>query len=25
VPVTLLIEGGGSVTALARVRPLGDG
>ena len=25
VPVTLLIEGGGSVTALARVRPLSDG
>ena len=25
VPVTLLMEGGGSVTALARVRPLGDG
>ena len=25
VPVTLLIEGGGSVTAMARVRPLSDG
>lgn len=25
VPVTVLLEGGGSVTALARVRPLGDG
>jgi copper(I)-binding protein len=25
VPVTVLFEGGGSVTALARVRPLGDG
>lgn len=25
VPVTVLLEGGGSVTVLARVRPLGDG
>ena len=25
VPVTVLLEGGGSVTTLARVRPLGDG
>jgi hypothetical protein len=25
VPVTVLFEGGGSVTAMARVRPLGDG
>jgi periplasmic copper chaperone A len=25
VPVTLLLEGGGSITAIARVRPLGDG
>jgi periplasmic copper chaperone A len=25
VPVTVLFEGGGSVTALARVRPLGEG
>jgi len=25
VPVTVLLEGGGSVTAMARVRPLGEG
>jgi hypothetical protein len=25
VPVTMLFEGGGSVTAMARVRPLGEG